>query len=112
MCKSLMLLDNELDTDDNKDDDDDHDDDIMITYVDWGRAESAEQTAKTKCHACATRVFVHMRASASFMLSENDPDNDDNKDDDGNHDDDNHDVIMITYVDWGHRESGELGAKR
>ena len=33
---------------DNKDDDDDHDDDIMITYVDWGRAESAEQKAKTK----------------------------------------------------------------
>ena len=47
MCKSLMLFDNELDTDDNNDDDD-HDDDIMITYVDWGRAESAEQKAKTK----------------------------------------------------------------
>ena len=31
-----------------KNDDDDHDDDIMITYVDWGRAESAEQKAKTK----------------------------------------------------------------
>ena len=48
MCKSLMLFDNEIDADDNKDDDDDHDDDIMITYVDWGRAESAEQKAKTK----------------------------------------------------------------
>ena len=48
MCKSLMSFDNELDTDDNKHDDDDHDDDIMITYVDWGRAESAEQKAKTK----------------------------------------------------------------
>ena len=33
--------------DDNKDDDD-HDDDIMTTYVDWGRAESAEHKAKTK----------------------------------------------------------------
>ena len=33
--------------DDNKDDED-HDDDIMTTYVDWGRAESAEQKAKTK----------------------------------------------------------------
>ena len=33
--------------DDNQDDDDDHDDDIMITSVDWGRAESAEQKAKT-----------------------------------------------------------------
>ena len=21
-------------------------------------------------------------------------------------------IIMITYVDWGHRESGERGAKR
>ena len=48
MCKSLMSFDNELDIDDNKHDDDDHDDDIMITYVDWGRAESAEQKAKTK----------------------------------------------------------------
>ena len=50
MRKSLMSFDNELDIDDNKDDDDDddHDDDIMITYVDWGRAESAEQKAKTK----------------------------------------------------------------
>ena len=58
MCKSLMSFDNELDIDDNKHDDDDHDDDIMITYVDWGRAEGAEQQAKTKCHACATCVFL------------------------------------------------------
>ena len=35
--------------------------------------------------------FVHMRASASLMLLDNDPGNDDNKDDDDNHDGDNDD---------------------
>ena len=46
--------------DDNKDDDD-HDDDIMTTYVDWGRAESAEQKSKTKWLSfsrCASRRLL------------------------------------------------------
>ena len=42
------------------------------------------------------------------MLFDNEPNTDDNKDDGDNHDDD----IMITYVDWGARESGERGAKQ
>ena len=65
---SLMLFDNEPNTDDNKDDGDNHDDDIMITYVDWGARESGERGAKqqNKTPRAVAPSLARARASDAF----------------------------------------------